>query len=47
MEFKPKLMYPFHYRGQAGLSDVEGFKNLVNESNAGIEVRLRNWYPTY
>ena len=45
LEFKPKIVYPFHYRGQGGLSDVEGFKKLVNEGNASIEVRLRNWYP--
>lgn len=47
LEFKPRVVYPFHYRGQAGLSDVEGFKKLVVESSTGIEVRLRNWYPTY
>lgn len=41
-EFKPKIVYPYHYRGKDGLSDVEKFKELVNE---GIEVRLRDWYP--
>lgn len=47
LEFKPKIVYPYHYRGQGGLNDVEGFKNLVNSKNQKIEVRLRNWYPTY
>jgi len=47
LEFKPKIMYPFHYRGQAGLSDVEGFLKIVKDNNPAIEVRLRNWYPTY
>jgi len=47
LEFKPKIVFPFHYRGQGGLSDVEGFKKLVNEGNAAIDVRLRNWYPAY
>lgn len=47
LEFKPKMVYPYHYRGQAGLSDTEAFKKLVNEGNSAIEVRLRNWYPTY
>jgi len=45
LEFKPKVVYPYHYRGQGGLSDTEAFKKLVNDGNASIEVRLRNWYP--
>jgi L-ascorbate metabolism protein UlaG (beta-lactamase superfamily) len=44
LEFKPKVVYPFHYRGQDGFSDVEKFKELVG-ADPGIEVRLRNWYP--
>jgi L-ascorbate metabolism protein UlaG (beta-lactamase superfamily) len=44
LEFKPKIVYPYHYRGQGGLNDVEGFKKLVNAVNPSIEVRLRNWY---
>jgi L-ascorbate metabolism protein UlaG (beta-lactamase superfamily) len=47
LEFKPAIVYPFHYRGQGGLSDVEAFKKLIEEGNATIEVRLRNWYPQY
>lgn len=45
LAFKPKVVYPFHYRGQVGLSDVDHFKELVNKGNEGIDVRLRNWYP--
>ena len=45
LEFKPKIVYPYHYRGQTGLADVEGFKKLVNTGNASVDVRLRNWYP--
>ncbi|QOI98147.1 MAG: MBL fold metallo-hydrolase [Flammeovirgaceae bacterium] len=45
LEFKPGIVYPFHYRGQSGLTDVEGFKKLVMDANPAIEVRLRNWYP--
>lgn len=41
LEFKPKIVYPFHYRG----SDTEAFRKLVNDSDPNIEVRLRNWYP--
>ena len=44
LEFKPKVVYPYHYRGQGGLADVEGFKKLVNAGSSAIEVRLRNWY---
>jgi L-ascorbate metabolism protein UlaG (beta-lactamase superfamily) len=44
LEFKPKVVYPYHYRGQGGLADVEGFKKLVNAGSSSIEVRLRNWY---
>jgi len=44
LEFKPKIVYPYHYRGQGGLNDVEGFKKLVNAVNPSIDVRLRNWY---
>ena len=39
--FKPKVVYPYHYRGQ----DVNIFKKLVNEADKDIEVKLVNWYP--
>jgi L-ascorbate metabolism protein UlaG (beta-lactamase superfamily) len=45
LAFKPKVVYPYHYRGPNGLSDVNGFKKQVNDANKAIEVRLRNWYP--
>jgi L-ascorbate metabolism protein UlaG (beta-lactamase superfamily) len=45
LAFKPKIVYPYHYRGQNGLSDTGAFKKVVNEGNNKIEVRLRNWYP--
>ncbi|MCC2548574.1 MBL fold metallo-hydrolase [Hymenobacter sp. BT175] len=45
LAFKPGIVYPYHYRGQNGLSDVEGFKKTVNTANKKIDVRLRNWYP--
>jgi L-ascorbate metabolism protein UlaG (beta-lactamase superfamily) len=41
LAFKPKVVYPYHYRGQ----DVNTFKSLVNAGDKNIEVRLRNWYP--
>ncbi|WP_266205638.1 MBL fold metallo-hydrolase [Pontibacter kalidii] len=45
LEFQPKVVYPYHYRGQNGFSDVEKFKQLVGAKNKGIEVRLKDWYP--
>ena len=45
LEFQPSIVYPFHFRGQGGLADVEKFKAMVNTANKNIEVRLRNWYP--
>lgn len=44
LDFKPKIVYPYHYRGANGLSDTEAFKKLVNTSDKAIDVRLRNWY---
>jgi L-ascorbate metabolism protein UlaG (beta-lactamase superfamily) len=45
LAFKPHIIYPYHYRGQGGLSDVAAFKAKVEAGNKNIEVRLRNWYP--
>lgn len=45
LAFKPKIVYPYHYRGQNGLSDINQFKTLVEAGDKNIEVRLRNWYP--
>lgn len=41
LEFKPGIVYPYHYRGQ----DTEQFRKLVRSKSDEIEVRLRNWYP--
>ncbi len=39
--FRPKIVYPFHYtRGP----EPEKFAGLM-DGEAGIEVRLRDWYP--
>ncbi|OGX85900.1 MBL fold metallo-hydrolase [Hymenobacter glacialis] len=45
LAFKPRIVYPYHYRGQNGMSDVGSFKKTVNTGNKKIDVRLRNWYP--
>jgi L-ascorbate metabolism protein UlaG (beta-lactamase superfamily) len=38
--FKPRIVYPYHYRG----SDINKFKELVG-TDVGVDVRLRDWYP--
>jgi L-ascorbate metabolism protein UlaG (beta-lactamase superfamily) len=45
LEFKPKKIYPYHYRGTEGLSNVSKFKSILNEKNENIEVIQWNWYP--
>lgn len=44
LDFKPKTIYPYHYRGTEGLSDVAQFKTLVSTSNPDIEVIQLDWY---
>ncbi|MGB6151389.1 MAG: MBL fold metallo-hydrolase [Pricia sp.] len=45
LEFKPKQVYPYHYRGKPDVSDVSKFKELVNTGDADIEVVQLDWYP--
>ena len=45
LAFKPKVVYPYHFRGEDGFSDVERFKQLVDQGSDDIEVRLMDWYP--
>ena len=45
LEFVPKQIYPYHYRGIDGLSDVKKFKSIMNASNPNIEVVQLDWYP--
>ena len=47
VDFKPAVVYPYHYRGNPDMSDTAAFKRLVNDKDDQIEVRLRNWYPDY
>jgi len=44
LAFKPKVVYPYHFRGQGGKSDLGRFKELVSK-DPGIEVRVLDWYP--
>ncbi|HEY0964712.1 MAG TPA: MBL fold metallo-hydrolase [Candidatus Paceibacterota bacterium] len=43
--FKPKQVYPYHYRQQDGFADVNKFKQLVDAANIDTDVVLLNWYP--
>lgn len=45
LEFKPKKVYPYHYRGRPDVSDVEKFKELVTKDDATIDVIQLDWYP--
>lgn len=46
LAFQPKVVYPFHYRGKGGFSDVAKFKQIVADGSSKIEVRLIEWYPS-
>jgi L-ascorbate metabolism protein UlaG (beta-lactamase superfamily) len=43
LDFAPKIVYPYHYRGKEGMSDLDQFIKLV-AADPGIEVRLLKWY---
>jgi L-ascorbate metabolism protein UlaG (beta-lactamase superfamily) len=46
LEFAPKEVIPYHYRGTEGFQNVDKFKSIVNEGNDAIEVTLLEWYPS-
>lgn len=41
---QPKVIYPYHFRGKDGFSDLDEFKALVAAGNSEIEVRILDWY---
>jgi L-ascorbate metabolism protein UlaG (beta-lactamase superfamily) len=43
LAFKPRVVFPYHYRGKGGMSDLAVFRALVSK-NPWIEVRLLEWY---
>jgi L-ascorbate metabolism protein UlaG (beta-lactamase superfamily) len=47
VEMKPAIVYPYHYRGQDGVSDVGQFAELVQAEDANIEIRQLDWYPDH
>ncbi len=48
LDFKPKIVYPYHYRGKKDgnsfIFDTKKFKETVNFNNKDIKVELRDWY---
>lgn len=44
-QFRPKIVYPYHYRNEDGSqADLGKLKRLVGDQ-AGVEVRVLQWYP--
>ncbi|NND88969.1 MAG: MBL fold metallo-hydrolase [Flavobacteriaceae bacterium] len=46
LDFAPDTVYPYHYRGKDGLSDVKKFEQLIKAGNADIKVTQLDWYPS-
>ena len=46
LDFAPQTVYPYHYRGTEGLSDVGKFKSIVEQGNEDIQVIQLDWYPS-
>jgi L-ascorbate metabolism protein UlaG (beta-lactamase superfamily) len=44
LEFKPRQVYPYHYRGQNGLSDIHKFADIIQSKNPKITVMILDWY---
>ena len=44
LAFAPSVVYPYHYRGKNGKSDVEVFRDKVHAANPAVDVRLLDWY---
>lgn len=43
LEFQPKIVFPYHYRGTDGMSDLGRFRSLV-AADPDIDVRVLAWY---
>jgi hypothetical protein len=43
-QFRPKIVYPYHYRGADGSkANLAELKKLVGE-DVGVEIRTPDWY---
>ncbi len=43
LEFRPKVVIPYHYRGKEGPGELEAFRKAM-AADPAIEVRLLKWY---
>lgn len=44
LAFAPKQIFPYHFRGKEGMTDVASFKSQVEAQNRDIKVLLHDWY---
>lgn len=44
LDFQPKKVYPYHFKGQEGFSDVHQFEELVHKENPDISIQILDWY---
>jgi L-ascorbate metabolism protein UlaG (beta-lactamase superfamily) len=44
LDFAPKQVYPYHYRGKEGFSDLAQFEALVSAGNPAINIVIGEWY---
>ena len=45
LEFSPKEVYPYHYRGRPTVSDVDKFESIIESKSKNITVVRLDWYP--
>ncbi|MEO0902297.1 MAG: MBL fold metallo-hydrolase, partial [Bacteroidota bacterium] len=45
LEFSPKEVYPYHYRGKPDVSDVDKFESIIESKSKKITVVRLDWYP--
>ncbi len=45
LAFKPRIVYPYHYRGNPEVSDVKRFAEIVGKGDPNITVVQLDWYP--
>ena len=43
LAFKPKVVFPYHYRGKDGFSDIDKFKTTVEKAGY-TQVKFLTWY---
>lgn len=44
-QFRPKVIYPYHYRSQDGTKADFGQLKMLVGSDSGVDIRVREWYP--